>query len=72
MEDISQEMAHRPRYWERLITVLAQTIRGKETPGIIIQVRSHSFIYLYNNHPFIAIEMYSCSNELLVWNSTKC
>ena len=40
MEDISQEMAHRPRYWERLITVLAQTIRGKETPGIIIQVRT--------------------------------
>ena len=50
MEDISQEMAHRPRYWQRLMTVLAQTIRGKETPGIIIQVRSiHLFIHLYVN-----------------------
>ena len=39
MEDLSEKMLHRPCYWQRLMTVLGQTISGKETPGAIVQVR---------------------------------
>ena len=38
MEDLSSKMAHHPRYWERLITVLSKTIEREDTPGLIIQV----------------------------------
>ena len=39
MEDLSSKMAHHPRYWKRLITVLSKTIEREDTPGLIIQVR---------------------------------
>ena len=38
MEDISEYMIHRPRYWTRIVSVLVATICGKDTPGLIIQV----------------------------------
>jgi hypothetical protein len=67
MEDISEAMSKRPRYWNRLMNVFEQTIRGKETPGVIIQRCTAGIVNCWwgiSRHDMLSPGFYSwCVNE---------
>ena len=46
MENLQEKMYQIPRYWRRAITVLSTTIKGPETPSIIIQVSISEVVLL--------------------------